>query len=155
MNSNPIEIVEQLLASTNNADVVRELVASDATYISLNYSNPDLKRIMPWCGTHSQAGPSAITDTFVNVARHWENKAFTVQVIFGSDEHVAVFGSMTYMARVTEKTVTSPFAIWCTVVDGKVTYMQFMEDTFMTASSFEVSGKKTYHADPDGHEVVM
>jgi hypothetical protein len=27
------------------------LVAPDATYVSLNFSNPELKKIMPWTGT--------------------------------------------------------------------------------------------------------
>ena len=51
-------------------------------------------------------------------------------------------------------TKTSPFSIWAKVnSEGKITYMQFMEDTLATSSTFEKSGTKTYQADPDGHEV--
>ena len=43
----PKEVVEKLLANTTNEQVLNELVASDATYVSLNYDNPTLKEIMP------------------------------------------------------------------------------------------------------------
>ena len=52
--SEPMEVVKKLLANTLNPDVVRELVASDATYISLNYDDPDLQRILPYAGTHAK-----------------------------------------------------------------------------------------------------
>jgi hypothetical protein len=39
---------------------VRSLVTDDVTYVSLNYDNPDLRSIMPWCGTHDHAGPESI-----------------------------------------------------------------------------------------------
>lgn len=156
MASTSIEIVQKLLAITTNTAVVRELCSADLTYVSLNFSDPDLHKIMPWCGTHTRAGPDAIVETFVNVGRHWVNKDFMIQSIFGDETNVAVFGSMTYMARMTEKDVTSPFAIWCKFNEsGKVEFMQFMEDTFATGASFEISGEKVYRADPDGHEVRM
>jgi hypothetical protein len=47
----PTEVVRQFLASTTNPTIVKSLVAEDATYVSLNYDNPDLKKIMPWTGT--------------------------------------------------------------------------------------------------------
>ncbi|MCJ1292949.1 hypothetical protein MMC34_004502 [Xylographa carneopallida] len=150
----PKEVVEKLLANTTNEQVLNELVASDATYVSLNYDNPTLKEIMPWCGTHEKAGPAAIYETFVNVGRHWESKDFSVRGFFGSGGDVAVFGSFTYMSRMMKITKTSPFSIWAKVnSEGKITYMQFMEDTLATSSTFEKSGTKTYQADPDGHEV--
>ena len=39
----PTEVVRQFLASTTNPTIVKSLVAEDATYVSLNYDNPDLK----------------------------------------------------------------------------------------------------------------
>jgi hypothetical protein len=156
MTTDSIEVVRKLLANTTNETVIHDLVTPDATYISLNFSNPNLKRIMPWCGTWPGAGPNQILETFRNVGAHWENLDFTIQGIFGSDGDVAVFGSMKYRSRVMDITKTSPFAIWCKVnTEGKVTFMQFMEDTFATASTFEAAGQKTYRADPDGHEVTM
>ena len=52
------------------------------------------------------------------------------------DDKVAVFGRFTYTSTKLRKTVTTPFAIFCKVHDGKVAYMQFMEDTFATSASF-------------------
>ena len=57
-----VAVIEQFLANTTNPEVVNQLVAPDATYISLNYENKDLKCILPWAGTCS--GPKAFVDTF-------------------------------------------------------------------------------------------
>jgi hypothetical protein len=67
----PVAVIQQFLANTTNPEVVNQLVAPDATYISLNYENKDLKRILPWTGTSS--GPKAFIDTFTlcfNFGRH-------------------------------------------------------------------------------------
>ena len=58
MPSSPVEVVQAILAHPTNPDVVDALVATDATYVSLNYDNPDLRRIMPWCGTHISTTPT-------------------------------------------------------------------------------------------------
>jgi hypothetical protein len=42
---NPTEIVTKLLANATDLAVVEELVAEDATYISLNHSNPELQSV--------------------------------------------------------------------------------------------------------------
>ena len=88
-----IEVVRRFLENTTSPDVVRELVAPDATYISLNYENKDLKQIMPWTGTSK--GSQAFIDTFTRVFLYWENQNFEVKEIFGAGENVAVFGSFT------------------------------------------------------------
>ena len=41
----PTEIVAKLLSNATNLDVCRELVTEDATYVSLNYDNPDLQAV--------------------------------------------------------------------------------------------------------------
>jgi hypothetical protein len=41
------------------------------------------------------------------------------------------------------------------VRDGKITYMQFMEDTFCTASSFRSGGTWKFQSDPHGGEVEI
>lgn len=149
----PVETVLALLADAANPSTVAELVAPDATYVSLNYDNPDLKRIMPWCGSHT--GAQSIVETFVNVNRHWEILAFDVLEAFGSDERVAVFVSCTFRSRVMDRTLTSPVAIFARLAEGKVTHMQFMEDTFGTASTFRSGGAWTFRADPGGAEVTI
>ena len=61
----PTEIVAAILDNPTDLDHVRSLVTDEVTYVSLNYDNPDLKRIMPWCGTSK--GPESIVKTFVDV----------------------------------------------------------------------------------------
>ena len=153
MAQTPIQVVQAILADPTNPDVVNALVAADATYVSLNYDNPELKRIMPWAGT--QTGPDAIMSTYARVGRYWKNEGFEVRDIFESGGKVAVFGSFTYRSTTLGKAITSPFSILAKVSDGRVTYMQFMEDTFGTAGTFRSSGAGTFHSDPEGSEVSV
>src|SRR5262245_15782926 len=41
----PKEVVQALLEGIHDPSVVKELCTPDVTYVSLNYSNPDLKRL--------------------------------------------------------------------------------------------------------------
>lgn len=149
----PKEIVQSLLNGIRNPEVVRDLCGQDVTYVSLNFSNPDLHKIMPWCGTGH--GVDAISKTFDDVSKYWSIDTFTPEAVFGEGEHVAVFGRFTYTSTKLHRTVTSPFAVYCTVLGGKVTYMQFMEDTFATASSFRSGGTWKFQSDPHGCEVEI
>jgi uncharacterized protein len=151
MTQQPKEIVQALLQSVRDPEAVKEMCAPDVTYVSFNYSNPDLHKIMPWCGTGQ--GADAIIKTFHDVGEFWSIDSFTPETTFGEGENVAVFGRFTYTSTKLGKTITSPFAIFCKVKDGKVTYMQFMEDTFCTASSFRSGGKWKFQSDPRGGEV--
>ena len=153
MTKSPIEIVQAILSDPTNPDIINALVAPDATYVSLNYDNPDLKRIMPWAGT--QTGPDAVISTYARVSHYWKNEAFEIRDIFESGGKVAVFGSFTYRSVTLGKVVTSPFSILAKVSNGKVTYMQFMEDTFGTAATFRSSGTMAFRSDPDGGEVSL
>ncbi len=147
------DIVRTLLDDPTNPAVVRQLVAPDATYVSLNFENPELRRIMPWAGTRT--GPDAVLDTYTKVNRFWRSEAFTIDELFGEDGSVAVFGRFTYRSVTLGKAVTSPFAILAKVQDGRITFMQFMEDTFGTAATFRTGGTATYRSDPDGGEVAL
>jgi uncharacterized protein len=153
MQASPKEIVQTLLQSVRDPGVVKNLCAPDVTYVSLNYANSDLRKIMPWCGTGS--GPEAIIKTFHDVANFWIVDSFTPEDVFGEAGNVAVFGRFTYTSTKLRKTITSPFAILCKVKDGKITYMQFMEDTFCTASSFRSGGAWKFESDPHGGEVEI
>lgn len=153
MTRTPIETVLAVLKDATDPSVIADLVESDATYVSLNYDNPDLKRIMPWCGSH--AGAQSILETFVNVNRHWEILAFDVEEAVASEGRVALFVRCTFRSRVMDKTLTSPVAIFARVANGKVTHMQFMEDTFGTASTFRSGGAWTFRADPEGTEISI
>ncbi len=147
------EIVRTLLKDPTSPDLVRSLVAPDATYVSLNFDNPELRRIMPWAGTRT--GPEAVLDTYTRVNRFWHSEAFEIGELFGEGENVAVFGRFTYRSTTLGRAVTSPFAILAKVRDGQITFMQFMEDTFGTAATFRSGGAATYHSDPDGGEVTL
>jgi ketosteroid isomerase-like protein len=149
-----VEIVQELLKGVTQSDVVNALVADDAVYLSLTYDNPDLKKIMPWAGMHKY-GKAAILKTFTDVNRYWTVVDFDIQQIFGQGDYVAVFGSFTLLSTKLKKQFTSPFSILATVRDGKVSYMQYMEDTLGTGSTFRSGGKWICQSDPAGGEVEV
>ena len=143
----PIDTVVKLLQNLGDAGVVRSLVHEDATYVSLNYDNPDLHNIMPWCGTNK--GVSAVINNLQMIYGCWDVLEFNPGEIFGSDDRVALFGSFKYRSKVVNKIVSSPFAIFAKLKDGKISYFQFMEDTFATAASFFDDKTGTYKNFPD------
>jgi hypothetical protein len=141
MSSSPIEVVGQWLQNLANPDVINKVVAPDATYVSLNTEDTELKKIMPWAGT--SVGPQAFIENLTGIFTHWDTEAFNVSTMFASDENVAVFGDFRYKSKSLGKVVASPFAIWVKVVDGKVTYLRFLEDSYATAASFRKDGTWT------------
>ena len=153
MPATPVEVVRAILSNPTDPEVVHRLVASDATYVSLNFDNPDLRQIMPWTGTGT--GPAAVLDTYTRVGRFWHAEASEIEELFGAGGNVAVFGRFTYRSATLGKAATSPFAILAKVRDGQVAYMQFMEDTFATAATFRSGGVASYRSDPDGGEVAL
>src|SRR3984957_982114 len=62
MSTNLTAILQQLLQNTTNSKVLGQLMTADATYVSLNFADPKLKKVMPWTGTHK--GPQALPDVF-------------------------------------------------------------------------------------------
>lgn len=125
------------------------LVAPDAVYVSLNFDNPELKKIEPWTGTAK--GPSAYSSTFLRVAEYWTIEDFTITDKLAVGEDVAIFGKFTYRSVEVGHVFTSPFSIHAKVQEGKMIYFQFMEDTYASASSFRKSGSwivKTTKATP-------
>jgi uncharacterized protein len=153
MADTPVEIVRRVLSDPTNPAVVDEYVAEDSVYVSLNYEDDDLKKIMPWAGTGH--GKQALLKTFTDVARYWQIEEFNLGDVFGDGERVAVFGSMKYRSTLLGKTVSSPFAVFARVSNGKITYSQFMEDTFATARSFRSGGTWTVNSDPEGSTIEV
>jgi ketosteroid isomerase-like protein len=147
------EVLVAILQKPTDLAYVRSLVTDDVTYVSLNYDNPDLRSIMPWCGMHEHAGPESIVKTFIDVARYWEVLSFEPEAVFGSGEFAAMFGRFTYRSTVMGKAVTTPFAVFAKVKDGRCYYLQFMEDTLATSASFRSGGKWIFRGDPDGKEI--
>jgi uncharacterized protein len=145
--TSPMEVVEQWLQNLLDPDIVKNLVAPGATYVSLNTEDTELNKILPWAGTSH--GPQAFLDNLDNMFTRWENQAFNVTTMFACDQNVAVFGDFRYKSNSLGKVVSSPFSILVKVVDGKVTYLQFLEDSYATAASFRTGGSWTVQTEPD------
>jgi hypothetical protein len=146
MSDSPIEVVGRWMQNLLDPEVIHSVVAPDATYVSLNTKNPELTRIMPWAGTSH--GPQAFLGNLNGMFTRWENQAFNVTTMFASGENVAVFGDFRYRSRSLDKVVTSLFSILAKVVNGKVTYLQFLEDSYATASSFRKDGSWIVQTEP-------
>ena len=148
-----LETMTAILKDPKNIDHVRSLVTPDVTYVSLNYDDPDLKRVMPWCGT--SRGPEAIVQTFVDVARYWSVDDFRIEAELDAGENAAIFGRFTNTSTVRSRAVTSPFSVFGRVKDGLCHYMQFMEDTFATTASFRSGGHWIIRSNPDGEQIEV
>jgi hypothetical protein len=151
MPQTPKDVLEEFLQNTAPDKIeaaTRRLVSENATYISLNFDNPQLKQILPWTGTSS--GQQPYIDTFTHVAKYWTIEDFSISDIFGEGENAAAFGAFTYRSASLAKSFRSPFSIHAKVKNGKIVYFQFMEDTFASARSFSPSGKWCIRTDPAG-----
>jgi ketosteroid isomerase-like protein len=149
----PLELVQTLLSNPTNIDHVRDLTTDDVTYVSLNFDNPELHKVLPWTGVNR--GPQSIVDVFNGIGQVWDTKAFEVRDVVANENSVAMFGSFTYKTRVLGKEITSPFALLAKVTDGRISYLQFMEDTFGTASTFRASGTWYFHGVATGGDVSV
>jgi uncharacterized protein len=137
----PLELVQTLLSNPTNIEHVRSLTTEDVIYVSLNFDNPELHKVLPWAGTNR--GPQSIVDVFNGIGRVWETMAFEVRDVIANERSVAMFRSFTYRTRVLGKEITSPFALLARVTNDRISYLQFLEDTFGTAASFRAAG--TWH----------
>lgn len=154
----PLNVFRQILETQPNPDpdLIKDCVALDATYVSLTIDNPNLHQIMPWAGTRYRVGPQAFLDTFTRVGLWWTRGPFSVDVIFADGGNVTAWGQFEITSNTMQKTITAPWSARAEVNDaGKITYFQYMEDTFGTASTFWDGGKKEYTADPYGGSVWL
>ena len=146
MYDSPVDVVGHWLQNLLDPDVINSVVALDAIYVSLNTENAELSKIMPWAGT--SRGPQAFLTNLRTMFARWENQSFNVSTIFAFGEDVAVFGDFRYKSKSLGKVVSSPFAILSKVIDGKVTYLQYLEDSYATAASFRKDGSWTIQTEP-------
>ena len=153
MATNLTAVLQEVLQNTTNLKVLRQLVTPDATYVSLNFDNPELKKVEPLTGTHK--GPQALSDVFAAIQRFWKTLDFQVTDTIEQGNRVALFGSFTYKSNVTGKEITSPFGLLARFAGDKVAYLQFLEDSFGTAGSFKTGGTTRFHSDPEGKEVEV
>ena len=154
MTRRSIDIVRELLEGATDPEVVNRLMSEDSVYVSLTWDNPELKKLMPWAGTHQNGRKGALW-TFQTLHTFWSIDDFSIHDIFGDDENVAVFGSFTVHSRNLDKVFVSPFAVQTKLRDGLVTYMLYMEDTLGTGSTFRESGAWTFAGDPSGEKVTV
>jgi ketosteroid isomerase-like protein len=103
---------------------------------------------------HSQ-GPQELFDVFAAIQRYWKTLDFKVTDSIEQGSCVAFFGSFTYKSNVTGKEITSPFSLLARFEGDKVTYVQFLEDSYGTAGSFKTGGATRFHSDPSGKEVEI
>ena len=136
----PVEIVNQLLSNPLDIANVRGLTTPDVNYVSLNKNHPDLTRVLPWAGDHR--GPEEIVKAFQGIYTMWEPGGFEVKAAFSQGEDVAVFGEFAYRSKEVGKTVSSPFGIHLKVVNEKIAYVLFLEDTLMTTSSVQTADRR-------------
>ncbi|MCW2983755.1 MAG: hypothetical protein JWR63_1325 [Conexibacter sp.] len=152
----PLSILQEFLDGAFDpdriADVTERLVAEDATYVSLNFDDPDLRRLMPWAGT--KQGRQAFIGNFLGVAAQWWLEGFEVTDTLVDGDRVALFGSFTLRSRTLGQAATSPMVVFAKVTDGHINYFQYMEDTFATARTFRSGGTWTIQADPSAPEPI-
>jgi len=109
---------------------------------------------MPWAGKHND-GRAAVLKTFYDVNTFWTIEGVDIRDIFGEGENVTVFCSFTVRSAKLDKMFTPPFSIQLKLKDGLVTYMQYMEDTFGTGSTFRSGGSWKFQSDLIGGEVEI
>jgi len=133
MTISPSQAVKTLLANPVDLANVKSVTTPDVTYVSLNEENAELKRYLPWTGTNK--GPESIVRTFEGIGQAWETKAFEIRDVIEQGQNVALFGLFTYRGRQSGRDITSPFSLLAKTRDGKIHYLQFLEDTFGTSGT--------------------
>ena len=153
MSTNLTAVLQQLLQNTTNPKVLGQLMTPDVLYVSLNFDNSELKKVMPWAGTHK--GPQSLAEVFAGIQSFWKTLDFKVTDTIEQGNRVAFFGSFTYKSNTTGKEITSPFSVLARFEGDKVAYLQFLEDSYGTAGSFKTGGTTRFHSDPSGKEVEV
>ena len=133
MTTLPAGVLQTLLANPRELANVKSVTTPDVIYVSLSENNPELKRYLPWAGTNE--GPESIVRAFEAMGRAWEIKAFDIRDIVEQGAKVAMLGSFTYRARESGQEITSLFSLFAKVRDGRIYYVQFLEDTFGTSGT--------------------
>lgn len=126
-------VLQELLSNATNPAVVAELTTADVSYVSLNFDDAHLKKILPWTGTHK--GRQALVEAYTRVQATWKTIDLKIIDTIEQENRVALFGSFTYESNATGRVITSPFALLARFEEGKISYLQFLEDTYGTAAS--------------------
>ncbi|HEX8802042.1 MAG TPA: hypothetical protein VF772_25690 [Terriglobales bacterium] len=103
-------VLQELLQNTTNLKVLRQLVKPDAGYVSLNFNNPELKKIELWAGTHER--PQSLPEVFAGIQSFWRTLDFKVTDTIEQGNRVAFFGSFTYKSTQPERKSHLLLACW-------------------------------------------
>ena len=148
--ASPLAVLQTIMSNSTDIAFVNQYTTEGFTYVSLNYENPKLKQVLPWAGTTK--GTEGLVQTFIDVNRYWTVDDFQIHDSFENEDGAAIFGTFTYTSNTLGKSVTSPFAVLARAENGRLSYVQFMEDTFATVRSFRESGEYHIKANPNGSE---
>ena len=132
-----------MAAGPVDPEVISSMVAPDATYVSLNTENAELDRHAVGRTSHGHRRPRQSRPEFTR----WEPQAFNVTTMFASTRTGRV-RRLPLQVELAGQGGDSPFSILVKVVDGKVTYLQFLEDSYATAASFRKDGSWTIETSP-------
>ena len=133
MTNSSANVVQTLLKNPVDLKHVQSVTTPDVTYVSLSESNPNLKAYLPWTGINK--GPESIVKVFEGIYKTWETKAFEVREIVEQGDNVVFLGSFTYQSRETGRVAISLFSLFAKIANGKISYIQFLEDTFATSGT--------------------
>lgn len=124
-------------------DAVETYVQEDAEYVSLNFDNPELKKIEPWCGT--SYGKSAYVDNFTGVLTQWDVTSFEIQIEMQNANHAMVFGAFSLKSKTLGKEAHSPMCAIAEIEHEKIKKFIYLEDTLATAFTFKAGGEYFFH----------
>ena len=124
-------------------DVVEKLIHEDSEYISLNFDNPELKQVEPWCGT--SYGKEAYVRNFQGILAQWNLASFEIQIEMQNEEYAMVFGSFSLESKTLGKEAKSPMCAIAKIEEGKIKKFIYLEDTLATAFTFKVGGEYHFH----------
>jgi hypothetical protein len=71
MSTNLTAVLQQFLQNTTNPKLSSKLMTPDALYVSLNFDNSELKKAIPWAGTHK--GPQSLPEIFASIQSFLED----------------------------------------------------------------------------------
>lgn len=144
---NNIDVLKNYLKGAFSLDTlyktVEDLVDDDAEYISLNFDNPELKKIEPWCGT--SYGKESYVKNFTGILNQWNLTSFDIQIEMQNDEYAMVFGSFSLKSKTLGKEASSPMCAIAKIGNNKIKKFIYLEDTLATALTFKVGGESLFH----------
>ena len=153
MSTNLTAVLQELLQNTSNLKVLRQLMTPDVTYVSLNFDNPELKKLCP--GLAPTRGlrrcPMSLRRSNATGKHSTSRSLYTIE----QGNRISLFGSFAYKSNATGKEITSPFGLLARFEGDKVAYVQFLEDSYGTAGSFKTGGGTRFQSDPLGKEVEV